>query len=325
VWVGPNPRSLNLRRKVRWLPAAAGEYCIFAFSEGGAKQPDTLLSIVGAAVTGGYGVFAQWTPCPARHIFHYRMYTLPIRMGGPPRKRNLRLRMGTGKTVADTGDGADSNKKTVGILLVDAQPIVRMGLRMLIAVSWKLRVVAEVGTCREALERCRSQPPDMLVVDPALPDVAVPEMMARIQDYPRIPCLVLSTQGDEWNVLAALRAGVRGYVTKSARPEIILQAIRAVADGERFLDRAVAHLVMDHLGTAIKPGRHPGSACTLTNREWDVLKLLAQGRRNRDISQTLHISERTVKFHTTALFQKLEAGNRTEAVRKAINFGLVHP
>ncbi|MGD8380371.1 MAG: response regulator transcription factor, partial [Gammaproteobacteria bacterium] len=74
-----------------------------------------------------------------------------------------------------------------------------------------------------------------------------------------------------------------------------------------------------------RDGRQGGPGCTLTARERDVLRLLAQGRRNREISESLHISERTVKFHMTALFQKLEAGNRTQAVRKAINYGLVHP
>lgn len=212
------------------------------------------------------------------------------------------------------------------VLLIDAQPVVRLGLRFLIERSRDFRVAAEAGTFAEAISRFRQSRPTLIVVDPALPDVTATEIFPRLrQEGIGLPTLVFTAYRDEWNVMEALTADIHGYLTKAASPDVVLEALRIVADGGHYLDPRIAFMVMGRVGSRGRDGRQGGPGCTLTARERDVLRLLAQGRRNREISESLHISERTVKFHMTALFQKLEAGNRTQAVRKAINYGLVHP
>jgi len=209
------------------------------------------------------------------------------------------------------------------ILVVDQTPVVRLGLRALFDSQPDLNVVNEAGSCKELLAHLDSAQPHVVLLDPELEDMCGSEVLTGLRDrHPGLPLLVFSADASDWRVVETVRTGVQGYMTKGSMPAAILEATRVVAAGGCYLDPKVTSLVMGHVGRA-KERRRGGGGRHLTAREKAVLRLLAQGKRNREISESLYISERTVKFHMTALLQKLQATNRTEVVRKAISQGLI--
>ena len=213
---------------------------------------------------------------------------------------------------------------TKSIFLIDPQPVIRLGLRTLLQAQPDIDVAGEAGSYHEVMSRLNGEVVDLAVFDPALPDVRGVEALLAFRDgYPQIPVLVFSSQYSDWTVMEAVRTGVQGYLTKDALAEQICEAVRTVALGRAYLEPRIASLVMGHVGhIKKKEHRHPGRQ-DFTERERAVLRLLAHGKRNKDISKSLCISEHTVKFHLTGLFHKLQANNRTDVVRKAIELGLV--
>lgn len=213
---------------------------------------------------------------------------------------------------------------TTRIFVVDQAPVVRLGLRALFDSQPDLNVVDEAGSCTEVLAQLASAQPHVVLLDPELEDMCGSDVLAGLRKcHPGLPLLVFSDHASDWRVVETVRIGVQGYLTKGSMPAVILEATRAVAAGGCYLDPKVTSLVMGHVGRANERRRRDGRF--LTVREKAVLKLLAQGKRNREISESLYISERTVKFHMSALFQKLQATNRTEVVKKAIGQGLISP
>ena len=212
---------------------------------------------------------------------------------------------------------------TKAIFLVDPQPVIRLGLRTLLQAQPDIDVAGEAGSYHEVTSRLSGEAVDLVVFDPALPDVRGVEALLAFRDgYPQIPVLVFSSQYSDWTVMEAVRTGVQGYLTKDAPAEQICEAVRTVARGRAYLEPRIASLVMGHVGHFKNEHRHSGRR-DFTERERAVLRLLAHGKRNKDISKLLCISEHTVKFHLTGLFHKLQASNRTDVVRKAIELGLV--
>jgi DNA-binding NarL/FixJ family response regulator len=196
-------------------------------------------------------------------------------------------------------------------------------MRTLLHAQPGIAVAGEAGSYDELTAQMNGRDVDLVVIDPALPDVrGVEALLAFRDDYPQIAVLVFSSRNSDWSVMEALRTGVQGYLTKDAPAEQIREAVRTVVHGQAYLEPRIALLVMGHVGHHKEP-RHPGPR-DFTERERAVLRLLAHGKRNKDISRSLCISEHTVKFHLTGLFQKLQANNRTDVVRKAIELGLVH-
>lgn len=223
-----------------------------------------------------------------------------------------------------SGEIGEASAAITRIILVDQAPVVRLGLRALFDSQPDLHVVDEAGSCTELLAHLDAAQPDVVLLDPELEDMCGSKVLAGLRErHPGLPILVFSAHASDWRVVETVRTGVQGYLTKRSMPAAILEATRAVAAGGCYLDPKVTSLVMGHVGRAKERRRSGGRH--LTARERAVLGLLAQGKRNKEISESLYISERTVKFHMSALLQKLQATNRTEVVRKAISQGLISP
>ncbi len=213
-----------------------------------------------------------------------------------------------------------AGKSNRRLFILDPQPVVRFGLRCIFDSQPDLRVVGESDSCSEIVQAGMGI--DMIMVDPELGDVCGTEVLRHIRAaYPDLPVLVFTASSDELRVVETVQSGVQGYLTKTAKPADIVQAARVVCSGGCYLDPRVTSLVMGQIGRARE--RRQNARCALTARERNVLSLLVQGKRNREISDALFIGERTVRFHLTSLFQKLQVANRTEAVRKAVRQGLV--
>lgn len=210
----------------------------------------------------------------------------------------------------------------IRIIIVDPRPVVRLGLSALIEGQSNLLVVGAVGDSRGLIALLAEAKANLVIVDPELPDMRGAEFLRKLREkFPDTVVLVFSGHKNSPCVLEAIRNGARGYLTKDAESAQILDAIRVVMAGDAYFDPRVASLIIDLVGNS--PGDHRRNAQQLTERERAVLNLLALGKRNKDISGILFISEHTVKFHLTALLHKLQASNRTDVVTKALNLGLI--
>ena len=192
----------------------------------------------------------------------------------------------------------------MNLVIVDDHPVVREGL--VAALQGRFTIAAAFGTAEELLaSRVRA---DVVLLDLELPGMGGVEAVGKIET----PVLVLTAYANDEQIDAVLRAGARGYLLKGASIDEIERAIRAVARGERYLDPRVASRV-DALSRSPR----------LSKREREVLRLLADGLSNKEIGTALKVTERTVKFHVTAIFNKLGAENRAQAVTIAHQRGLV--
>lgn len=205
------------------------------------------------------------------------------------------------------------------VLVADDHPVVRMGAMVLLDSHPDIEVVGEAANCKECCERAAAACPDIVVLDLEMGDCRSTDALGALREAcPGVAVVVYTAHMNDHLVRNVVNAGAMGFVTKGAPPERLVDAVRAVAGGQVFLDPTVT--------AAVVGARHGARNLeSLTEREQAVLALLAQGKRNKEISRVLFISERTVKFHVSALMQKLGASNRTEAVRAAIEAGLVNP
>jgi two-component system, NarL family, response regulator LiaR len=209
---------------------------------------------------------------------------------------------------------------TIRILIVDDHGILRKGLRTLIASEPSMEVVGEAADGLEAIEQTRALQPDVVVMDvrmPRLDGIQTVEQLRRQDPTARI--LMLSSFGDEDQVIPAIKAGALGYILKDAPPEELLTAIREVSQRRPFLPPEVALKLMNQVHEQAEP---QGTAATLTDREIEVLRLIAHGLPNQEIANRLGISERTVSTHITHLLDKLHLDNRTQAALYALREGL---
>jgi DNA-binding NarL/FixJ family response regulator len=202
----------------------------------------------------------------------------------------------------------------IRILVVEDQFFFRLALRSMVEARGDMTIVAETSKAREALTLFREHQPDIAIIDLRLPDASGLEAIAAIRRHDaKARMLVLSNYEGSEDIHRALQAGALAYLTKDAGSEDLVQAILAVAQGKRYLSPAVA---------ATLSGRVSGD--DLTDRERNVLQLLAQGCSNREISGRLKIAENTVRIHVSRILDKLQAVDRTQAVLAAIHRGLVH-
>ncbi len=214
---------------------------------------------------------------------------------------------------------------TIGVLIVDDHAIVRRGLNTLISGEADMRVVGEAADGYEVLERVRELSPDIILLDLVLPGQSGLEVIAQLKaDNPATRVLVLTSFGDNDRVFAAVRAGANGYLLKDASPEQLLQAIHDVYNGESHLHPTIALKMLRELDNpALATGSRPLTDDPLTDREVEVLRLVAQGLSNQDIAKELAISERTVGNHIGSILRKLHLANRTQAALYALRRGLV--
>jgi len=202
----------------------------------------------------------------------------------------------------------------IRILLVDDHFIVRTGLVSLLSTEPNLAVVGEAADGEEAIKQFQLLRPDLVLMDLRMPGKSGHEVTQRIRALsPGTPILMLSGYEGDADIHAALEAGVRGYVFKSATGEELIPAIHAVAAGRRWVPQNVAARL--RLGNSFEP---------LTTRELEVLAQLARGQANKEIADTLGISEYTAKGHLKSILAKLRVADRTQAVIAAVQRGLIH-
>lgn len=209
------------------------------------------------------------------------------------------------------------------VLLADDHGIVRRGLRSLLEEAG-VSVVAEAADGLEAVRLCEDHRPDLLIVDIGMPKLSGIEVAARAQKLDRPPAVViLSMHADESYILRALAAGARAYLLKDATDEDLLPAVRAVASGRPFFSPAVtAVLIEDYMRTLQKRGLSD-SYELLTDREKEVLHLLAEGRSNKEAATLLDLGVSTVETHRANLMQKLNLHNTAEIVLYAVRKGII--
>jgi DNA-binding NarL/FixJ family response regulator len=208
----------------------------------------------------------------------------------------------------------------IRILLADDHPVVREGIDNRLAREEDFVVVGEAANGEEVIRQARRLRPDVVLLDVAMPGPgAVPVMEALRQDHPAVKVLVLSAFDEDECVFGMLAAGAAGYALKDERLSTLVEAVRTVARGETWLSPRVATKVSNR---AI--GKESAEAdIPLTDREREVLELMAQGKENAEIADALVIAERTVKFHVGNIYAKLGVTSRTAAVVEAIRRGWV--
>ena len=199
------------------------------------------------------------------------------------------------------------------IMLVDDHYLVRMGLASIIALEADLVVCAEASSGEQARSLFRAHRPDVTLMDLRLPGMSGMDTVKAIRDeFPDARIVIISTYVCDEEIYGALQAGAMAYLVKSVQREEMIRAIRKAATGQRHIPAEVAARLADRVS-----GSH------LSTRELEVLRLLVVGRRNRDIAGALDITEGTVKLHVSSILSKLGAVDRTEAVTRALQRGIV--
>jgi DNA-binding NarL/FixJ family response regulator len=209
---------------------------------------------------------------------------------------------------------------TIRIVVVDDQPLIRQGFRMILAAQADIEVVGEAGDGASALAVVEATQPDLVLMDIRMPGMdgieATRRMDARV--------LILTTFGHDEYVAEALRAGAGGFLLKDATPEELVQAVRVVAGGNALLSPEVTTRLIARVLPALAP-QPENRLSQLTERETDVLLLLARGHSNAEIARDLFISETTVKTHISHVLTKLDLRDRVQAVVAAYQLGLLTP
>ncbi len=206
----------------------------------------------------------------------------------------------------------------IRVMIDDDHPVVRNGLSGMFAGDAEFEIVGEASDGAEAVRRARALSPDVILMDLRMPEMDGVSAIAALADG-GVPArvLVLTTYDSDSDVLAAIQAGATGYLLKDAPPAELFRAVRAAADGKVVLSPSVATRVV---GRMRAPIREP-----ISQRELEVLELVAQGTSNRDAAARLFISEATVKTHLTHIYAKLGVSDRAAAVAEAFNRGLLVP
>lgn len=210
------------------------------------------------------------------------------------------------------------------VLLADDHPIVRRGLKSLLETETGLDVVAEAADGLEALRLCEQHQPDLLILDVGMPKLNGIEVAARAQKLARPPrVIMLSMHSDESYVLRALSAGASAYLLKDATDEDLLPAVRAVAAGRPFFSPAVTAMLVEDYMRQLQARNLTDTFHLLTDRERQVLQLLAEGRSNKEVATLLDVGVSTVETHRANLMQKLNLHNTAEIVLYAVRKGII--
>jgi NarL family two-component system response regulator YdfI len=212
----------------------------------------------------------------------------------------------------------------IRVLITDDHLVVREGLSAILEVADDIERVGEAADGAEAVRLASELQPDVVLMDLRMPEMDGIEAIRQIKGrQPEVEIVILTTYDDDEYIVQGLRAGARGYLLKDAGRQALFSAIRAAARGQSLLPSAVVDRVVAHLA---EPSPARGGALpagSLSEREGQVLTLLARGAANKEIARVLQISERTVKAHVTGIFNKLGVSSRAEAVAVAMRGGLL--
>lgn len=214
----------------------------------------------------------------------------------------------------------------IRVLVADHSPLFRLGIRKLLEQQENVELVSEVGTGEEATQKTRELHPNVVIMDIRMPEMGGIEATRRIkQEMPEVGIVMVSTVDDESDIFEAIRAGANGYIMKDEDPAMLVRAVRSAAQGMAYLPPEIAKRVLERVAGSMSPSSRgsPSGSAGLTERELSVLRLLAQGRRNREIAQALNISERTVGNHIVNIYNKLHINDRAQAIIYAVQKGII--
>jgi len=212
--------------------------------------------------------------------------------------------------------------ENIRIMIADDHPVVREGLITMIGREEGFEVIGEAKDGAEAVSKAKELKPDIVLIDLRMPEMDGVEAIREISAIePDIKFIILTTYSDDEYIFRGIEVGARAYLLKDAPREELFRAIRTVYRGESLIQPVVASKVLDRFAEL---SRHAQAPETLSEREIEVLKLMAKGAANKEIATELSITNSTVKTHITSIFQKLNASDRTEAVTLAIKRGIIH-
>ena len=222
---------------------------------------------------------------------------------------------------------APAQGKNIRVLIADDHAIVREGLRWMITTEPGMELVAEAADGSEAVQKARALAPDVILLDLVMPQLDGIAAIVQIRrENPDARILVLTSFADDERVFAAVKAGALGYLLKDSLPKDLLQGIRDVYQGELAIQPAIAHKLMRELQRSARlSSEAPPAQEPLTEREVEVLALVARGLSNQGIAKKLEISERTARTHVSNILDKLHLENRTQAALYALREGLTRP
>ena len=217
---------------------------------------------------------------------------------------------------------------TIRVLLADDQTLVRAAFAMLVASARDMEVVGEAGSGREAVGAAREVRPDLVVMDIRMPDldgIEATRLIAADEELAGVRVLVLTTYDTDENIVEALRAGASGFLVKDTRPAELLDAIRTVAAGEALLSPGPTARLIERFLRSPSPAVATGGPECLSDREREVLALVARGLNNTEIAEALGLSPLTAKTHVSRIMGKLGARDRAQLVIVAYESGMVTP
>lgn len=212
----------------------------------------------------------------------------------------------------------------MNIIIVDDHILFREGIAAILRPEADIKIVGMVGSVREAVEAAYSSKPDVVLMDFHLPDGDGTDATRRIlEKHPSCKIIFLTMSEQDENMFKAIRSGAKGYILKNMHPPQLLAAIRSVERGESALSAAMTLRLMEEMTRSTEASTPHPAENTLTLRELDVLRAIADGLSNQEIGERLFISENTVKFHVHSLLSKLNLPDRREAANYAKRYGLI--
>ena len=216
-------------------------------------------------------------------------------------------------------ESTDADREPIRVLVVDDQELFRRGLTMLLAVEPGIEVVGEAGDGIEGTALAESTAPDVVLLDIRMPKRTGIEACVAIKEaVPSAQIVMLTVSDEEADLYEAVKNGAAGYLLKDSSIEDVAQAVRVVADGQSLISPSMAVKLIDEFKQMLRPERDHVPGLRLTDRELEVLRLVAKGMNNREIARELYISDNTVKNHVRNILEKLQLHSRMEAVMYAV-------
>lgn len=223
----------------------------------------------------------------------------------------------------------EENQSKIRVMLADDHTILRQGIRMLLEAQEDMEVVGEAVNGRDAVEKARVLHPKVILMDISMPELNGLEATRQVKrESPEIQVVILTMHESEEYLVQILQAGATGYVLKQAADRELIEAVRIASRGDTYLYPKIAtRLVSDYLRRVEtnQPDEHDAAYESLTAREREILKLIAEGHTNKEIAEILVVSVKTVENHRYSLMNKLNAHDRGELVKYAIRVGLIQP